>query len=113
MLAALKTTTGRIALAGLPLLGLTASAEASEPIRSPRNANYTIEVSLDPASRTLDGRQVLTWRNTQSQPTNELWFHLYWNAWRNDRSTWMVEDRIRGRSSNRGPRSARRTASWK
>ena len=46
----------------------------------------------------LSGRQVLSWRNIQEQPTDELWFHLYWNAWRNTRSTWMLQDRLRGRS---------------
>ena len=71
--------------------------------RSPNNASYTIDVSLDPETRLLAGTQVLTWRNIQERPTRELWFHLYWNGWRNNRSTWMVEDAIRGRSSNRGP----------
>ena len=66
---------------------------------SPRNANYRIEATLDPAKKLLRGRQVVTWRNIQEQPTSELWFHLYWNGWRNNRSTWLLEDRIRGRSS--------------
>jgi hypothetical protein len=64
---------------------------------SPRNANYTIEVRLDPEARTLDGSQILTWRNIQAEATDELWFHLYWNAWRNDQSTWMRESRRLGR----------------
>lgn len=66
---------------------------------SPRNANYTIDARLDPDSRLLSGSLILEWRNLQQQATNELWFHLYWNGWRNNRSTWMLEDRIRGRSS--------------
>jgi hypothetical protein len=57
--------------------------------RSPRNANYSIDVELDPASRTLTGRQLLTWRNVTRQPTSELRFHLYWNAWATTESTWM------------------------
>ena len=65
---------------------------------SPRNASYTIEVQLDPEAKTLTGRQTLTWRNIQTSPTDELWFHLYWNGWRNNRSTWLREDRIRDRS---------------
>ncbi len=67
-------------------------------IRSPRNANYTISVSLDPESKLLEGRQVILWRNIQAEPTQELRFHLYWNAWRNNESTWLREDRYRGRS---------------
>lgn len=66
--------------------------------RSPRNANYAIEARLDPDNRTLEGRQTVTWRNLQDRPADELWFHLYWNAWRNERSTWMLEDELRGRS---------------
>lgn len=69
---------------------------------SPRNANYTIDVRLDPVARTLQGTQTLTWTNIQQAPTNRLWFHLYWNAWRNKHSTWMREDRIRGRSDREG-----------
>ncbi len=64
---------------------------------SPRNASYTIDVTLDPEAKTLEGRQVVTWRNIQSEPTGELKFHLYWNGWRNSRSTWMLESRLRQR----------------
>ncbi len=83
------------------ILGIWATgAWASETNRvSPRNANYEIEVRLDLQERTLQGRQVLNWRNIQESPTEELWFHLYWNAWRNNRSTWLLEDELRGRSS--------------
>jgi len=88
------------ALAALLLGGLfLPAAGGQEAPLSPRNANYIIDVELDPDSRTLTGRLVLEWRNLQQQPTDELWFHLYWNAWRNNRSTWLLEDRIRGRSS--------------
>ncbi len=66
---------------------------------SPRNANYSIDVELDPASRTVTGRSVVSWRNTSGRPTNQLQFHLYWNAWRNTDSTWMRE-RLR---AGRGP----------
>jgi hypothetical protein len=59
--------------------------------RSPRNASYTITARLDPASRTLTGEQLLTWRNIASIPAASLQFHLYYNAWRNTRSTWMRE----------------------
>ncbi len=66
---------------------------------SPRNANYSIDVELDPASRTVTGRSVVSWRNISARPTSELQFHLYWNAWRNTDSTWMRE-RLR---AGRGP----------
>ncbi len=81
------------------LLAFAAPASAAptaEPL-SPRNASYRIDVELDPEARMLDGRQVLTWRNIQEQATDELRFHLYWNGWRNSRSTWMLESRLRRR----------------
>jgi len=74
---------------------LIAAAEA--PL-SARNANYTIDVGLDPQAKLLSGRLRLEWRNIQDQATDELRFHLYWNGWRNNLSSWMQEDRYRERS---------------
>ena len=62
--------------------------------RSPRNANYQIDVRLDHAARTLAGRETIGWRNISSNPTSELQFHLYWNAWRDLESTWLRERRL-------------------
>src|SRR5262245_44085971 len=64
--------------------------------RSPRNANYDIDVTLDHAARTLTGRETIRWRNISANPTSELQFHLYWNAWRNADSTWLRERRLAG-----------------
>jgi hypothetical protein len=61
----------------------------AEPARSPRNASYRITARLDPATRTITGEEVITWRNIASSPAPSLQFHLYYNAWRNDDSTWM------------------------
>jgi hypothetical protein len=85
----------------LPLVGTADAAGRVETgnALSPRNANYTIEVTLDAESKQLHGHQIVEWRNIQTEPTGELWFHLYWNAWRNNRSSWLLEDRLRGRSA--------------
>jgi len=76
-----------------------AAAPASIPpgALSPRNANYSIDVALDHTSRTLSGREVVTWRNITSASTSELRFHLYYNAWKNMRSTWLRERSLSGR----------------
>ena len=66
------------------------------PTRSPRNANYTISARLDPATRTLTGTEVITWRNITANPTQELRFHTYWNAWRDGRSTFLRERALVG-----------------
>ncbi len=63
---------------------------------SPRNASYSIDVELDPGERSLKGREVLTWRNIANVATSELQFHLYYNAWKNTRSTWMRERLLSG-----------------
>jgi len=65
------------------------SAEA-QPL-SPRNANYTIDVTLDTRARTLTARETLVWTNITNASTDELQFHLYYNAWRDNDSTWMRE----------------------
>ncbi len=67
------------------------SAVQAAAALSPRNANYSIDVALDPARRRLSGRELLTWRNTSTISTSELQFHLYYNAWKNTRSTWLRE----------------------
>src|SRR6266849_2676263 len=78
---------------GAILVASAASAQTAESTRplSPRNANYSIDARLDTASRTIAGSEVITWRNLTAKPTRELQFHLYWNAWRNTRSTWLRE----------------------
>ena len=46
-------------------------------LRSPRNANYDIDVRLDRPGRRLVGRETIRWRNISANPTSELQFHLY------------------------------------
>ena len=74
-----------------------------DPPRSPRNANYTITARLDPATRTISGSETIAWRNITSAPATDLQFHLYWNAWKNTRSTFMRE-RALGGENDRGRR---------
>jgi len=69
--------------------------QPSAPL-SPRNANYDIDVRLDADAKTLRGRETIHWRNISGQPTSELQFHLYWNAWRDAESTWLRERQLAG-----------------
>jgi len=64
------------------------NAQMSEPL-SPRIANYTMDVRLDKEKRLIIGTETLTWHNTTSYSTGELQFHLYYNAWRNDKSSYL------------------------
>ena len=66
---------------------------------SPRNANYQIRARLDHPARTITGSGVITWRNITSRPAQTLQFHLYYNGWRNTRSTWVRERLLAGDTS--------------
>jgi hypothetical protein len=92
-----------LGLAALPL----SSAQAQQAPPETRTTSYTIQVKLLPERRLLMGNQVVEWRNATRKPARELWFHLYWNAWLNNRSTWLREDSLRSRprSSLRNPRA--------
>jgi Peptidase family M1 domain len=71
--------------------------------KSPRNASYDIDVRLETADRSLHGTERIHWRNVSANPTRELQFHLYWNAWRNGESTWMRERRLGGNTNTPRP----------
>ena len=77
------------------VLGLSLSPLSAQESFSPRNANYTIRVRLDPLAKTLEGTEIIHWRNITGASTDLLWFHLYYNAWRNTESTWLREDALR------------------
>lgn len=62
-----------------------------DPPLSPRIANYTIRVDLSPTQRRLQGRETVLWHNKTETAATELQFHLYLNAFRNNRSTFMRE----------------------
>lgn len=61
-----------------------------EPLSS-RIANYDITVKLNEKTKTLDGFEVLRWKNTSKDAISELQFHLYLNAFKNVNSTFMKE----------------------
>ena len=63
---------------------------------SPRTASYDIDVTLDPAARTLTGTEVITWRNPGAIPAYSIRLHLYWNAFRNTNSSWMKQRQLVG-----------------
>ncbi len=56
---------------------------------SPRIANYKIQVELDVDQKTLKGSQKIIWQNISTDTIKELRFHLYYNAFKNDQSTFL------------------------
>jgi hypothetical protein len=61
------------------------------PALSKHIVDYRIKVQLVPAEKAVIGEQVLTWLNDSAVPVSELQFHLYLNAFKNNRSTFMKE----------------------
>lgn len=80
----------------------TASKAASEPdggelklpiqqSLSEHVAQYHIDVMLDAEAKKLVGKQVVTWMHPGHVAVNELYFHLYPNAFRSKDSTFIQE----------------------
>jgi hypothetical protein len=63
-----------------------ASASMSEHI-----VNYKINARLLPDEKAVSGQEVLTWLNNSDQPIGELQFHLYLNAFKNNKTTFITE----------------------
>jgi hypothetical protein len=80
------------AAAVLPLLLAAATSGADTlPDRAVHVADYAIDVRLDAAKKTLEGRERVTWRNPSPDTVGEIWLHLYLNAFRNTESTFFKE----------------------
>src|SRR6478672_3409828 len=64
-----------------------------EATLSNRTVSYSIDAELDPVKHTINGKQVLTWRNRSAQPVCSLYLHLYLNGFEGPGSTFMTEQR--------------------
>jgi hypothetical protein len=82
------------------LLLLLALPPAVIPARSARaqvdegrscRADYRIGARVDVGAKSLAGNETVLWRNESRDDVPDLWFHLYWNAFANDRSTHLRE----------------------
>ncbi|HXK61730.1 MAG TPA: M1 family metallopeptidase [Acidobacteriota bacterium] len=86
----------------LPLVVLALSALVAYADNRPDSARPTVEyrirVRLDTAAKRLHGQEQITWRNPSRDSVDDLWFHLYLNAFKNFRTTFY---------KNRGPASSR------
>ncbi|KAA0252164.1 MAG: M1 family peptidase [Acidobacteria bacterium] len=83
----MKTRFAGPVLAALCLLPFPARS-----LDEPRKVvDYDIRVRLDPEKRAFTGTETLLWTNPSQDTVQELLFHLYWNAFRNNRSTFFRE----------------------
>ncbi len=91
-------------LAALVLvLAIPAWCQTAPPAPSGPVVRYDIQARLVPESKTIQGREVLIWRNDSEAPVGELLFHLYLNAFKNNRSTFMTERGGAHRGFTAGP----------
>ena len=70
---------------------------AATPV-SPPVVEYTIQAKLDAKTHIVEGEERLVWRNPSDDTVRELRFHLYLNAFKNNRSIFARESggRLRG-----------------
>lgn len=57
------------------------------------HVRYEIWVELDHQKRMLYGKEVITWFNYTNDELKDFWFHLYWNAFKNEKSA-VAEEAI-------------------
>jgi hypothetical protein len=91
-----------LALAGAALTSAIPMTAAS---LVPPTASYEISCRLDPEKKIVEGTELLTWTNRTAHPAATLQFHLYLNAFRNTRSTFLRESAGLARGTDRIPDS--------
>jgi len=58
-------------------------------------ANYEMKIFLDDDEKKVNGETKLSWTNISEVPVSELQFHLYFNAFKNNHSTFFSENNNR------------------
>ena len=82
----------------LPAIDAFSPLVGDKPL-SPRIANYRIDASYDIKTKQISANETLLWRNSSSVPVGELRFHLYMNAFKNEKSVFMQESKGHHRSA--------------
>ncbi|MDD5542060.1 MAG: M1 family metallopeptidase [Acidobacteriia bacterium] len=83
---------------------LLGSAMTVPAALSDQVVHYRISARLDTKAKAVIGSETLTWRNTSGDNVGELRFHLYLNAFKNEKSTFIRESggRLRGDTLEKG-----------
>jgi len=83
------------------------AAKNAEPVwpplveSPPKVASYTIEAKLDTERHRITGRETIHFINRSNTALNELWFHLYLNAFKNDKTLFLRSPFGAGRSGDK------------
>jgi hypothetical protein len=94
----------------LTLVGFRSGGADPLPVVSPpspttvsdRLVRTRLDVRLDPTRKTISGEEIISWTNPSFDPVPELRFHLFLNAFRNEKSTFLRESRGIFRSGQKG-----------
>jgi hypothetical protein len=84
-----------------------APSKAAEPVwpavaeSAPKVASYAIEAKLDTELHRISGRETIHFVNRSSTALHELWFHLYLNAFKNDKTLFLRSPFGAGRSGDK------------
>ncbi len=73
----------------IPIIVAFTSFLPSQEVKDP--LQYEIWVSLDTAQKMLQGRETIRWTNNSRDTVPDIRFHLYWNAFKNEKSALMEE----------------------
>lgn len=57
------------------------------------NIRYDIWVTLDDQNKMLYGQEDIIWFNRTKDEVEDIWFHLYYNAFKNEKSTMIQESK--------------------
>ncbi len=64
-------------------------------------ASYAIDARLDTDKHRITAHETITFHNASSAPLSELWFHLYLNAFKNDKTLFLRSPFGAGRSGDK------------
>ncbi len=80
-------------LAAMGILAFGAQETASQGAAWTSPLRYEIWVELDNAQKMLRAREDIVWQNTTRDTVPDMLFHLYWNAFKNEKSTVLQESK--------------------
>lgn len=76
-----------------PSLTQASQAPVQVPQETPNRVDYEIQARLDGETKILEASETIRWTNNTGVETSELHFHLYLNAFSNNRTSFAVENR--------------------
>lgn len=81
--------------------GQSATSGALTPTSPKRVASYDLSARLDESTHVVTGKGTIVWTNASREPASDLYFHLYLNAFKDDRTLFMRSPFTGSRSSKR------------